>query len=107
MAVTSGCGFGAAEDVWPYLIGEWSVAFGFQSMPYDGFLIGSRVMVANEAHTSSSVKDLIVACSGVDEEQWEGTYVKPTGGMFTVRSELGEPIHNVASRAVKLWKEFD
>ena len=28
MAVTSGSGFGAAEDVWPYLTGEWSVAFG-------------------------------------------------------------------------------
>ena len=67
----------------------------------------SSLGVANVAHTSSSVKDLIVACSGVDEEQWEGTYVKPTGGMFTVRSELGEPVHNVASRAVKLWKEFD
>lgn len=64
-------------------------------------------MVAKEAHTSSSVKDLIVACSGVDDKQWEGTYVKPTGGILTVRSELGEPIHKVATRGVKLWKEFD
>src|ERR1700679_2765987 len=27
--------------------------------------------------------------------------------LTTVRSELGEPIHKVATRAVKLWKEFD
>jgi fatty acid synthase subunit beta len=43
----------------------------------------------------------------VDDANWEGTYTKPTGGILTVRSELGEPIHKVATRAVKLWKEFD
>jgi fatty acid synthase subunit beta len=48
-----------------------------------------------------------VAAPGVDNKQWEQTYVKPTGGILTVRSELGEPIHKVATRAVKLWKEFD
>jgi fatty acid synthase subunit beta len=64
-------------------------------------------MVAKEAHTSSSVKDLIVAATGVEDGAWEGTYSKPTGGILTVRSELGEPIHKVATRAVKLWKEFD
>jgi len=105
--LVGGSGFGAAEDVWPYLTGDGSLEFGFQPMPYDGFLFGSRVMVAQEAHTSSSVKDLIVACSGVDDRQWEGTYAKPTGGVLTVRSELGEPIHKVATRAVKLWKEFN
>lgn len=45
--------------------------------------------------------------AGVDDAAWEGTYTKPTGGILTVRSELGEPIHKVATRAVKLWKEFD
>jgi len=68
-------------------------------------------MVAKEAHTSSSVKDLIVGPSGVDDAAWEGTYVKhtssPLEGSITVRSELGEPIHKVATRGVKLWKEFD
>ena len=47
-------------------------------------------MVAKEAHTSSSVKDLIAAASGVDDSQWQGTYTKPTGGILTVCSELGE-----------------
>jgi fatty acid synthase subunit alpha len=64
-------------------------------------------MVAKEAHTSSSVKDLIVAATGVDDADWEGTFNKPTGGILTVRSELGEPIHKVARRGVKLWKEFE
>lgn len=40
-------------------------------MPFDGFLLASRVMVAKEAHTSSSVKDLIVKAQGVDDAQWE------------------------------------
>ncbi|EAU85370.1 fatty acid synthetase alpha subunit [Coprinopsis cinerea okayama7 len=106
--LVGGSGFGSAEDVWEYLTGDWSVTrFGVQPMPFDGFLFASRVMVAKEAHTSSSVKDLIVAASGVDDSQWEGTYTKPTGGILTVRSELGEPIHKVATRGVKLWKEFD
>ncbi|KAJ3886618.1 hypothetical protein GG344DRAFT_81530 [Lentinula edodes] len=109
--LVGGSGFGAAEDVWPYLTGESTLLANLpywrMPMPYDGFLFGSRVMVAKEAHTSSSVKDLIVACAGVEDQQWEGTYTKPSGGVLTVRSELGEPIHKVATRAVKLWKEFD
>ena len=104
----AGSGFGSAEDVWPYLTGDWSAGrFGVQPMPFDGFLFASRVMVAKEAHTSPSVKDLIVAAAGVDDAAWEGTYTKPTGGILTVRSELGEPIHKIATRAVQLWKEFD
>lgn len=105
--LVGGSGFGGADHVWPYLTGEWSTEqYGVQPMPFDGFLFASRVMVAKEAHTSSSVKDLIVAAAGVDDAQWEGTYAK-TGGILTVRSELGEPIHKMATRGVKLWKEFD
>ncbi|KAI0342734.1 fatty acid synthase [Trametopsis cervina] len=107
ISLIAGSGFGGADDIWPYLTGEWSVQYGSQPMPFDGFLFASRVMVAKEAHTSSSVKDLIVAAKGVPDGQWEGTYNKETGGILTVRSELGEPIHKIATRAVKLWKEFD
>ncbi|KIJ66907.1 hypothetical protein HYDPIDRAFT_174219 [Hydnomerulius pinastri MD-312] len=106
--LVGGSGFGGADDLWPYLTGDWSKdLYNSQPMPFDGFLFASRVMVAKEAHTSSSVKDLIVAAAGVDDKDWENTYTKPTGGILTVRSELGEPIHKVATRAVKLWKEFD
>ncbi|GJE90516.1 fatty acid synthase [Phanerochaete sordida] len=106
--LVGGSGFGGADDVWPYLTGDWSVErFGLHPMPYDGFLFASRVMVAKEAHTSSSVKDLIVAAKGVDDAQGEGTYSKETGGILTIHSELGEPIHKIATCAVKLWKEFD
>ncbi|PCH34892.1 DUF1729-domain-containing protein [Wolfiporia cocos MD-104 SS10] len=63
-------------------------------MPFDGLLFASRVMVAKEAHTGSA-------------STWEGTYAKETDGILTVKSELSEPIHKVATRAVKLWKEFD
>jgi len=34
-------------------------------------------------------------------------YVKDTGGVITVRSELGEPIHKVNNHALMLWKEYD
>jgi fatty acid synthase subunit alpha len=101
-----GPGFCGSDDLWPYLTGDWSVEYGVQPMPFDGFLFASRVMVAKEAHTSSSVKDLIVAAPGIADAQWEGTYEKETGGILTVRSELGELIHKIATRGVKLWKEF-
>ncbi|KAF7326260.1 Fatty acid synthase [Mycena kentingensis (nom. inval.)] len=86
ISLVGGSGFGAAEDVWPYLTGEWALKYETQPMPFDGFLFASRVMVAKEAHTSPSVKDLIVAAAGVDDADWEGTYVKPTGGILTVNS---------------------
>ncbi|KAL7423454.1 hypothetical protein Q5752_001034 [Cryptotrichosporon argae] len=107
ISLIAGSGFGGAEDVWPYISGDWSAAFGLQSMPFDGVLYASRVMVAKEADTSASVKQLIVDAPGVGDAEWEGTYDKPTGGILTVRSELGEPIHKIATRGVKLWREFD
>jgi len=61
-------------------------------MLFDGFLIGSRVMVAKEAHSSPSIKDLIAAAAGVDDSQWEGIYVKDTGGtnaVFRARGKAG------------------
>jgi fatty acid synthase subunit alpha len=108
ISLVAGSGFGGADDTWPYLTGDWSVKeYGAQPMPFDGLLFASRVMVAKEAHTGQSVKELIVAAPGVDDVKWEGTYDKETGGILTVTSELGEPIHKVATRGVKLWKEFD
>ena len=59
------------------------------------------------APSRTSVKDLIVAAAGVDDSQWESTYMKDIGGIITVRSELGGPIHKVNSRALKLWKECE
>ena len=32
---------------------------------------------------------------------------RPTGGVLTVRSEMGEPIHKLATRCVIFWKELD
>ena len=43
IALVAGSGFGGADDVWPYLTGDWSVErFGMQPMPFDGFLFVPR-----------------------------------------------------------------
>ncbi|CAI4590099.1 BCE_3a_G0032390.mRNA.1.CDS.1 [Saccharomyces cerevisiae] len=102
-----GSGFGSADDTYPYLTGEWSTKFDYPPMPFDGFLFGSRVMIAKEVKTSPDAKKCIAACTGVPDDKWEQTYKKPTGGIVTVRSEMGEPIHKIATRGVMLWKEFD
>jgi enoyl reductase-like protein len=108
ISLVAGSGFGDGEETWKYISGEWSrELYGVQPMPFDGVLFASWVMIAKEAHTSDSVKQLIVEAKGVEDAKWEGTYKGETGGILTVQSELGEPIHKIATRAVKLWKEFD
>ncbi|PWY86567.1 putative fatty acid synthase subunit beta [Aspergillus sclerotioniger CBS 115572] len=103
-----GGGFGEAQQVYPYLSGSWSVPHGYAPMPFDGILLGSRVMVAQEAHTSSQAKQLICAAPGVEaDSQWTQSYVRPAGGVVTVQSEMGQPIHKLATRGVLFWKEMD
>ncbi|RLV86920.1 Fatty acid synthase subunit beta [Meyerozyma sp. JA9] len=105
--LVAGSGFGSDEDTYPYLTGSWSEHFNYPPMPYDGVLFGSRMMTAKEAHTSLDAKKAIAACTGVPDGEWEKTYKKPTGGIITVRSEMGEPIHKIATRGVIFWKEMD
>ena len=102
-----GSGFGSSVETFPYLTGEWALTYGAPLMPTDGLLFGSRLMVAKECKTSLAAKQAIVDAPGVEDRDWEGTYSRATGGIITVRSELGEPIHKIATRGVKLWKEFD
>ena len=103
--LVAGSGFGNAEDSYPYLTGIWACQFGRPAMPFDGILLGSRMMVAKEAHTSPAVKDVIVATTGGSD--WEKSYSESVGGIITVKSEMGQPIHKIATRGVRLWREFD
>jgi fatty acid synthase subunit beta len=105
--LVAGSGFGDGEGSYPYLSGAWSEKLGRPRMPFDAILLGSRVMAAQEAHTSLAVKQAICQIPGVVDSEWEGTYQRPTGGILTVRSEMGEPIHKVATRGVMLWAELD
>ncbi|KAA8642645.1 uncharacterized protein ATNIH1004_011590 [Aspergillus tanneri] len=108
IVLVAGSGFGGAEDTLPYLTGEWSKAYSASSpMPFDGILMGSRIMGVKEAHTSIEAKQLIVDTPGVDDASWDQTYSRPAGGVITVQSEMGEPIHKIATRGVLLWAEMD
>jgi fatty acid synthase subunit beta len=107
IVLVAGSGFGGAEDTYPYLTGAWAEKYGYPPMPYDGVLFGSRVMTAKEAHTSPAAKQAIVDAEGLDDKDWEKTYKGPAGGVITVRSEMGEPIHKLATRGIKFWAEMD
>lgn len=108
VSLVAGSGFGCAQDVIPYLTGTWSFSHDRRSaMPFDGVLFGSRVMTCAEAKTSPGSKAAIAAAAGVEDKEWEGTYKAPTGGILSVVSEMGEPIHVVATRGAKLWAEMD
>ena len=107
IVLVAGSGFGGAEDTYPYLTGAWSAKYGYPPMPFDGCLFGSRMMTAKEAHTSKNAKKAITEAEGLDDSHWEQTYKGPAGGVITVRSEMGEPIHKLATRGVKFWAEMD
>ncbi|KAL6898162.1 beta subunit of fatty acid synthase [Trichoderma evansii] len=105
--LVAGSGFGGADDTYPYITGDWAKKYGYPPMPFDGCLFGSRMMVAKEAHTSKNAKQAIIDAPGIEDGQWEMTYKGPAGGVITVRSEMGEPIHKLATRGVKFWAEMD
>ena len=107
IVLVAGSGFGGSHDTYPYITGKWSHRFGYPPMPFDGCLFGSRMMTAKEAKTSKNAKKAIVEAEGVDDSQWEKSYQGPVGGVITVRSEMGEPIHKLATRGVLFWAEMD
>ncbi|KAL4917419.1 acyl transferase domain-containing protein [Aspergillus aurantiobrunneus] len=108
--LVAGSGFGSAQDTWPYLTGSWSRNLGFAAMPFDGILLGSRMMVAREARTSLAAKRLIVEAPGIDDDDsgtWTRSEHEAVGGVISVISEMGQPIHVLATRGMRLWHEFD
>lgn len=108
LILIAGSGFGGAEDTYPYLKGTWSLQYGYPEMPFDGCLFGSRMMVATEAHTSLDAKLAIVNTPGLSDADWEKTYrTEGAGGLITVISEMGEPMHMLATRGAKFWSEMD
>ena len=107
VVLIAGSGFGVADGIHPYLSGEWSTAIGYSPMPFDGILLGSRMMVAKEAHSSAEAKRLMVEAEGAADSHWHHSYDRSTGGVITVISEMGQPIHKVATRGVLLWHELD
>ncbi|KAF1805804.1 fatty acid synthase [Mucor lusitanicus] len=107
IVLVAGSGFGGADDTLPYITGDWSLQFDYPPMPFDGILFGSRMMVAKEGLASPDAKQAMVDAPGLSDNEWEKTYKGPAGGIITVLSEMGEPIHKVATRGVRLWKELD
>ncbi|CAK1361657.1 putative sterigmatocystin biosynthesis fatty acid synthase subunit beta [Cercospora beticola] len=107
IVLIAGSGLGEASEISPYFTGEWASEFGRPAMPFDGVLLGSRVMIAREAKTSAAAKRLIVDAEGVEDANWHKAADANTGGVITITSEMGQPIHMLATRGVMLWKELD
>ncbi|KAJ1821790.1 fatty acid synthase alpha subunit Lsd1 [Coemansia sp. RSA 2675] len=106
ITLVAGSGFGDAEGSLPYVTGDWSTDFDRAPMPFDGILLGSRVMVAKEAGTSLAAKELIVAAPGLSDSEWQKTYDGPDGGVMTITSDYGEFNHTIANRVVVFATEL-
>ena len=107
LCLVAGSGFGGADDTFPYLTGTWSLQFGLPPMPFDGLLLGSRMMTAKESHTCTAAKQAIVDAVGVPDADWTQTYSAKVGDVLSVVSEMGQPIHKLATRGTRLWAELD
>ncbi|KAJ2616190.1 fatty acid synthase alpha subunit Lsd1 [Coemansia sp. RSA 1365] len=106
VALVAGSGFGDVEGTLPYITGDWSQRFECAPMPFDGILLGSRVMVAKEAATSLGAKKLIAATAGLSDAEWDITYERPQDGMATFESEYGELNHMLDTRAVRFVQDI-
>ncbi|CAI7663228.1 unnamed protein product [Penicillium pancosmium] len=106
--LVAGSGFGCVDDVHPYLTGIWSQSRGkAAAMPFDGILFGSRVMTCLEANTATGSKSCIANSEGLKDNQWEGTIKGSCGGIISIKSEMGEAMHVVATRGAIFWAEMD
>ncbi|KAJ2559455.1 fatty acid synthase alpha subunit Lsd1, partial [Coemansia sp. RSA 1822] len=106
IALVAGSGFGDAEGSLPYVTGDWSIAYGRAPMPFDGILLGSRVMVAQEAGTSPAVKQLIVTTAELPDVEWDQTYDGAYNGVATITTEYGELNHMLAIRGAMFIREM-
>ncbi|KAI8318135.1 hypothetical protein GQ54DRAFT_322741, partial [Martensiomyces pterosporus] len=106
VVLVAGSGFGDAEGTLPYITGDWSKRFGRAPMPFDGILIGSRVMVAKEAATSLAAKELIVAAPGLDDSEWENSRKETHGGASSFISLFGQNIHALKTRFCLFAREL-
>ena len=107
IVLIAGSGFGGAEDTYPYITGEWSESLGYPLMPFDGVLLGSRMMISKESHLSTAAKNLIALAEGTTDDKWCHSFDEATGGVITVNNEIGGPIHKLATRGVLLWHYLD
>lgn len=107
IVLIAGSGFGGAEDTYPYITGEWSETLGYPLMPFDGVLLGSRMMISKEANLSSQAKKLIALAEGTTDDEWCHSFDEAAGGVITVYNEMGGPIHKLATRGVLLWHYLD
>jgi enoyl reductase-like protein/acyl dehydratase len=107
LILIAGSGIGTSRQVADYLSGKWTGS-SEKPMPFDGVLLGSSVLTTKESHLTSKGKDLIVVAEGTSTDEWEKcSGPMGFGGVVSIRSELGEQIHVIATQGALTWKWFD
>ncbi|KAJ1726011.1 hypothetical protein LPJ61_005483, partial [Coemansia biformis] len=106
VVLVAGSGFGDAESALPYLSGSWGELFERTCMPFDGIMLGSRVVCALESPAALEVKSLIAETRGIDGYDLPALFTDNAGGVVSVLDVDGVPVHVVANRAALLCKEL-
>lgn len=104
--LVAGSGMGNGVQSLPYLTGTWSESLYNRTMPFDGILFGSAIMTCKESRLTSKAKDILVQTKGTSN--WEACMdIASNTDIISIRSELGEQIHVVATQGAKTWQWFD
>ncbi|KAJ1759773.1 hypothetical protein LPJ58_002093, partial [Coemansia sp. RSA 1591] len=106
IVLVAGSGFGDAAGMLPYIDGSWGEMVDCAPMPFDGVLLRSRVMVAREAFTPASIKELIVQASGIDPYDLPALFNSDSKGITSIVDHKGRPMHVIANRAAQLCKDL-
>ena len=105
IVVCVGGGIGNEDRAASYITGTWSEAYGLVGMPVDAVFIGTRLMATQEACTSSSVKQALVAAAG-EERTWP-VNGRDKGGVVAGRSSLDAPIWYLDGSAARVGRLLD
>ncbi|KAJ2472954.1 fatty acid synthase alpha subunit Lsd1 [Coemansia sp. RSA 2322] len=112
VVLVANSGFGDADSALPYVTGAWGAQANGPAMPFDGVMLGSRVMAAREARTSPAVKRLIAAAPGLDPHDIERLFVSDSdpdnesGVVSILAADGASSMHVLANRGALLCKDL-
>ncbi|KAJ2560773.1 fatty acid synthase alpha subunit Lsd1, partial [Coemansia sp. RSA 1822] len=90
IVLIAGSEFSDAEGSLSFMTGDWSVSFGSAPMPFDGIMLESRGITAQEAATALTAKRLNNVASEVSGTEWKQMYDSASNSAVSFTAENSE-----------------
>ncbi|KAJ2125831.1 fatty acid synthase alpha subunit Lsd1 [Coemansia sp. RSA 720] len=98
IVLIAGSEFSDAEGSLSFMTGDWSVSFGSAPMPFDGIMLESRGIMAQEAATALTAKKLNNVASEVSGTEWKQMYDSASNSAVSFTAENGEQDRTLMTR---------